>query len=148
MLKRLPLTIATLGYLGYLPYAPGTVGSLAALLLIILFRPSDPVLLLIFLPVFIIGTISADNVERVLGKDSPHIIIDEFCGFLLSVFLLPRRWPYLISAFILFRFFDILKPPPIKKIERGLMGGTAIVLDDIIAAIYANLCIQLWRVLF
>ncbi len=140
--------IATLGYLGYLPYAPGTVGSLAALLLIILFRPSDPVLLLIFLPVFIIGTISADNVERVLGKDSPHIIIDEFCGFLLSVFLLPMRWPYLISAFILFRFFDILKPPPIKKIERGLRGGTAIVLDDIIAAIYANLCIQLWRVLF
>lgn len=147
MQKRLQLTIATLGYLGYLPYAPGTFGSLASLLLIILLKPGNILLLLILLFVFFIGVISAQGAEKAIGKDSPHIVIDEFCGYLIAVLFLPLSWSYLISAFILFRLFDILKPPPIKKIERSFRGGIAIMLDDVMAGVYANICMQLWRLL-
>lgn len=56
--------------------------------------------------------------------------------------------PYLIAAFVLFRFFDILKPPPIRQIEKKVSGGAGIMFDDLLAAVYANLCIQIYRYIF
>jgi len=146
--RRLQLLIATVGYTGYLPHAPGTFGSLISLLVIILLKPYDIQLLLIFPVIFIIGTISAGNVERILGKDSPHIVVDEFCGYLIAVAFLPKTFTYLVTVFVLFRFFDIVKPPPIKRMEKALKGGIGIMLDDLLAGVYANLCLQLWRILF
>jgi|Deesub1362A_J573_1020465.scaffolds.fasta_scaffold00173_1 phosphatidylglycerophosphatase A len=144
---RVRLLIATVGYAGYLPYAPGTFGSLLGLLLISLLKPHDLQLLLIFPFLFIIGAASADSAERFMGKDSPHIVIDEFCGYLITMVFLPKDLAYLIAGFLLFRLFDILKPPPIKRIEGALKGGIAIMADDLLAGLYANLCLQLWRLI-
>ncbi len=148
MINRIQRTIATIGFIGYLPYAPGTFSSALGLLLIILLNPNNFELLMIFLPVLLLGLITSHNAEKFLGKDSRHIVIDEFCGYLLAVLFIPKSIGYLLTAFILFRIFDILKPPPIRKIEKLVSGGAGIILDDLIAAFYANACVQLWRYLF
>jgi len=131
-----------------MPYAPGTFGTILSLLLIAFLRPDDFELLLIFSGVFLLGLFTSHNTERSLGKDSRHIVIDEFCGYLLCVLFVPKSIGYLLGSFILFRFFDILKPPPIRKLEGNVGGGLGIMLDDLIAGLYTNLCIQLWRYLF
>lgn len=147
MINKIQQTIATLGFIGYLPYIPGTFGSALSLLAVILLMPSDSELLMFFLPIVLLGLITSHTAEKSLGKDSKYIVIDEFSGYLLSVFFVPKTIGYLLAAFILFRIFDILKPPPIRKTEK-LSGGAGIIIDDLIAALYANVCIQLWRYLF
>jgi len=144
LIDRIQRAIATIGFIGHLPYAPGTFGSALSLLLVILLKPNDFGLLMIFLPVFLLGLLTSHNAERLMGRDSRHIVIDEFCGYLMSVLFIPKSIIYLLAAFVLFRFFDILKPPPIKKVEKSISGGAGIMLDDLIAAFYANVCIQLW----
>lgn len=109
-----------------------------------LLRPADTALLISCLPLFVLGVWSSHRAEQALGKDSGHIVIDEFCGYLISVLFVPKSIYYLIAAFILFRIFDIFKPPPIRKVEKAVPGGAGIMLDDVLAGIYANLCIQLW----
>ncbi len=145
MTKKIQQAIATLGFIGYLPHAPGTFGSAPGLLLIILLGPDDLELLMIFLPMFLLGLLTSHNAEKVLGKDSSHIVIDEFSGYLLSVILIPKSTGYLLTAFVLFRVFDILKPPPIRQIEGLVRGGAGIMLDDVLAAVYTNLSMQLLR---
>lgn len=147
-ISNFPKYIATLGFVGYMPVAPGTWGAVASLVLVIFLKPGDLELLLIFLPAFLLGLLTSHNAEKSLGKDSKHIIVDEFCGYLLSVLFIPKNIGYLFAVFILFRFFDILKPPPVKKIEGIVSGGIGIMLDDLMAAVYTNICIQLGRVLF
>ncbi len=100
---------------------------------------------MIFIPAFLLGLITSHNAEKILGKDSGHIIIDEFCGYLLSVAFIPKSTAYLLSGFILFRIFDVIKPPPIRRLEETVPGGAGVMLDDILAAIYTNICLQLWR---
>jgi phosphatidylglycerophosphatase A len=137
--------IATLGFIGYLPFAPGTFGSLSAFALYIFLKPNPffHILMLFFL--IPIGVVSSHYAERFFDvKDSSHIIIDEFCGYLLSVVFLPFSYVEALTAFFLFRFFDILKPFPIKKIESILSGGKGIMADDILAAIYTNIVLQIW----
>ena len=148
MTNRVYKSIATLGFVGYMPVAPGTFGTAVSLLLVALLQPDNLELVLIFLPAFLLGVPTSHNAEKALGKDSGHIIIDEFCGYLLCVLFVPKNTGYLIAAFFLFRFFDILKPPPIRKIEKIVPGGAGIMLDDVLAAVYSNLCLQAWRYLF
>ncbi len=136
--------IATLGFIGYLPYAPGTFGSAAGFLLVILIKPSDLNIMIVLLPILLLGIIASHNTEKLLGKDSRHIVIDELCGYLVSVLFVPKTFGYLLAAFILFRAFDILKPPPVKKIEEMVPGGAGIMLDDVMAGVYANICLQVW----
>ena len=140
--------IATLGFIGYLPYAPGTFGTAAGFLFVILLRPDDISRLLPFcLFVFLVGLLTSQQAEKQLGKDSSHIVIDELCGYIISVLFVPKSIAYLIAAFILFRIFDIVKPPPIRRIEKVVPGGAGIMLDDVLAGLYANVCLQLWRYL-
>jgi phosphatidylglycerophosphatase A len=148
IISRLSRHIATLGFIGFLPYAPGTFGSAAGFLSMALFTPGDIKLLIFSILLFLLGTWTSQDAEAVLGKDSGHIVIDEFCGYLISVLFIPKSIDYLIAAFILFRIFDIFKPPPIRKIEEAVPGGAGIMLDDVLAGIYANVCLQLWRYLF
>lgn len=145
MVARIQQMIATLGFIGYLPVAPGTFGSIAGLLLVALLKPGDLYLFILFLSAFFIGLITSHNAEKRLGKDSGHIVIDEFSGYLLSVLFIPKGIGYLLAAFVLFRVFDILKPPPIRRIEGLLTGGTGIMVDDLLAALYTNGCLQLWK---
>ncbi len=141
--------IATLGFIGYIPVAPGTFGTLTAFLFYILLRPSPFIHIVILFLIIPIGIISSHHAERLLNrKDSSHIVIDEFCGYLLSVLFIPYSINYALAAFFLFRFFDILKPFPIKKIENALRGGTGVMADDIMASIYTNLILQIWRLVY
>lgn len=137
--------LSTLGPVGYLPHAPGTWGTAAALLFLMLLKPSMPLHAAIAVLTVLIGVASSHKAEKAFNKkDSGHIVIDEFAGYLVSTAFLPASWGYLFSAFILFRVFDILKPPPAKRLER-LPGGWGVMVDDVAAGIYTNLILQLWR---
>ena len=144
MLNHIYHIIATVGFSGYFRFAPGTVGTAIACLFIFFLRPSDLSLILIIPSLFIIGALASHSTERLLGKDSGHIVIDEFCGYFISVLFVPKGIGYLIAAFFLFRFFDVVKPPPVRNAEDYFSGGAGIMLDDVLAGIYTNICLQIW----
>jgi phosphatidylglycerophosphatase A len=136
--------IATLGFTGYLPTAPGTFGTILALLVFITVKPSISLHFLILLIIIPVGLLSAHRAEILLhDRDSRHIVIDEFCGYLFSMLLIPFSVSSSLLAFFLFRLFDILKPFPIRRIESSLGGGIGIMADDIMAAIYTNIILHI-----
>ncbi|MFQ5455129.1 MAG: phosphatidylglycerophosphatase A [Nitrospirota bacterium] len=143
---KLIIFIATGFYSGYLPIAPGTAGSLVGLVIYLLVKDISPFSYSLFLIVFFaVGVYFSHIAENDLQeKDSRHIVIDEIYGILLTFFLLPFRIQYLIFGFFLFRIFDILKPFPIKKAEK-IRGGFGIMTDDVIAGLYANILLHLFR---
>ena len=141
--------IATIGYLGYIPFAPGTFGSLFALILFLLTDLSLYAHLALIFAGALVGTYASTVAEKALNeKDSGKIIIDEFIGFYVSVLYLPKTWGFAVAAFLLFRFFDILKPLFIAKLEKTLSNGLGIMADDILAGIYANIVLQFWVLIF
>jgi phosphatidylglycerophosphatase A len=90
----------------------------------------------------LIGIWSANVVEKEWGHDSNRIVVDELLGMCISLFLLPVTWKYIAFAFILFRFFDIVKPLYIRKAESW-PGGWGVMADDLLAGIYSNILLQL-----
>lgn len=141
--------VATIGFLGYFPFAPGTIGSLFALALFLLTDAPVYAHFLIIVIGALLGIHASTVAEKILKeKDSKKIIIDEFIGFYVSVFYLPKTLGFVIAAFLLFRFFDILKPLFISKLERTLSSGTGVMADDILAGIYTNMILQIWSVIF
>ncbi len=145
MVSTILKIIATLGFIGYLPVAPGTFGSLVALVFFLLLKPPLPVQIFLLIALSLIGAIASHHTEKLLKeKDSRHIVIDEFAGYTLSAFSLPPSVSFFVAAFLLFRFFDILKPPPIRWIEKSLPGGIAVMADDLMAGIYSNAVLQIW----
>ena len=147
-MNRFCKLIASVFYIGYLPVASGTMGSFAALFLYY-FVKDNPQLMGIGIVIFLVlGLLTAGRAEKLLGeKDAGEIIIDEFTGMLVSLYLLPASMGYIVSAFLLFRFFDIIKPRPIARLER-LRGSLGIMADDLLAGVYANLILQIvYRVL-
>jgi len=147
-MSRLCKLIASVFYIGYLPVAPGSMGSLAALFLYY-FIKADPLLVGVCICLcLILGLLTAGKAEQLFGgKDASEIIIDEFAGMLVSLYLLPATMGYVVAAFLLFRFFDIVKPRPIKTLE-GLNGGLGVMADDLMAGVYTNLILQfVYRVL-
>jgi phosphatidylglycerophosphatase A len=141
--------IATLGFLGYIPFGPGTLGSLCALALFLLADLPLYAHVTLILAGTIVGIFASTVAEKLLKeKDSKKIIIDEFIGFYVSVFYLPKTWGFAVAAFLLFRFFDILKPLFIAKLEKTLSNGLGIMADDILAGIYTNIILQIWLHIF
>jgi phosphatidylglycerophosphatase A len=136
--------VATLGFIGYMPFAPGTFGSIFSFIIFILLRPSVPAHVLILLFAIPLGIVSSHFAEKLLHeKDSSHIVIDEFCGYLFSMLFIPFSITNALVAFFLFRVFDILKPFPIRKIETVISGGYGIMADDLVAAVYTNVILQI-----
>ncbi len=133
---------------GLSPFAPGTAGSLAALLFVpLLVRLSliqDALWVLAF---FILGVIAATRTGKDLGvHDHSAIVIDEWVGQWLALYPLLGRhplWPGLFTGFALFRFFDILKPWPIRWLDRRVGGGWGVMLDDVLAGMAAAFVLQL-----
>lgn len=131
---------------GCLPIAPGSFGTLAAVPLILVLNnfgiwySAFTLLIVVGIAVWSAG-LTEDLLEK---KDPSEIVIDEVAGFLLATALLPFSWLSLGLVFFLFRFFDILKPYPIKHLEK-LRGGIGIVMDDILAGLYA--CAGTWVIL-
>jgi phosphatidylglycerophosphatase A len=143
-MKRLHHLIATGVFSGYFPKAPGTFSTLIGILLFypIHFLASFYQLLVITF-FFFVGLRSSSKVENEIGtKDPGIIVIDEILGIWIALFLLPLRWEYWVSAFLLFRFFDIQKPLFIRTIQSQ-KGGLGIMLDDFLAGVYTNLLMQL-----
>jgi phosphatidylglycerophosphatase A len=139
--------IATVFFIGYCPFAPGTVASAFAMALLWIFKPHDTIMLSMLLSSFILGTISSEKVAKHLGiKDPSCIVIDEFAGYLTAVMFLPLNLNVLIAGFVLFRFFDIIKPPPIRQAER-IDGGFGIMIDDFLAGLLSNLLIRIFLLL-
>lgn len=140
--------IASLAGAGYSPVAPGTVGSLVTLVAVWLIPFTPRALLYTLVAAIVVGTWAAHRVERMLGKKDPGIIvIDEVAGMLLAALLLPRTIPVLITAFLLFRLFDIWKPFPARE-SQALSGGLGVMVDDLIAGVYALILVMGARALF
>lgn len=85
---------------------------------------------------------SADRVEEIWGKDHNRVVIDEVAGMCITLLFVPLKWQYTLIGLVLFRFFDILKPFGIRKLEE-LPGGWGVMADDVLAGIYANIILQL-----
>ena len=122
---------------GYAPVASGTVGSFVTVVAIWLL-PLTPLRIAVALVVVtLIGIWAGSRVERLLGKKDPGVIvIDEVAGMLLSVILLPPTIPVLVTAFLLFRLFDIWKTFPARE-SQALTGGMGVMVDDLVAGVYA-----------
>jgi phosphatidylglycerophosphatase A len=131
------LLVATAGGLGRAPLAPGTVASLVTAAVLWLLALSWPALAVLFVAVTLVGTWAADVAERALAvKDPGAIVVDEVAGMILAVLAVPLSPAALIAGFLLFRVFDILKPFPANVAQR-LPGGVGVMVDDLIAGVYA-----------
>ncbi len=145
-LVRNPVHFVAFGFgAGLAPKAPGTVGSMAALPLYLLFIQTLPAVgyALTVAVLFIVGIGVCAKTERDLGvHDHPGIVWDEIVGMLATLFLAPAGWAWVAAGFGLFRLFDICKPFPINWLNRRVAGGLGIMLDDLIAALFAALTLQ------
>jgi phosphatidylglycerophosphatase A len=140
---------------GLAPWAPGTAGTLAAVpLWVVLSWIPWPAYLMLVAALFGVGVFFCGRSARLLGvHDHSGIVFDEIVGFLVAAApLLPGQsvaagplWAWLLAAFVAFRFFDIVKPPPIRQLDRSLHGGLGIMLDDFVAGIYAGAVIGIAR---
>jgi phosphatidylglycerophosphatase A len=139
------MLIATGFYSGYLPKAPGTWGSLVGLLLVFLLNYfSLPVYLAVTASLFIVGTFSAGEVEKILDNRDPGIVvIDEIVGMLIAMIAVPLSPLTILLGFLLFRVFDIVKPFPANIFDQRFHGGIGIMLDDVVAGIYSLLSLHL-----
>ncbi len=139
--------ISTLFGTGYFPKAPRTAGTFVAVALyfVLPYRWFENgfyiIACLLFLSILSVFFIS--KAEKKLGHDSGRIVLDEFLGFFFAVVFLPKTVFIVIGAFILFRFFDILKPEPVNILQK-LPAGWGVIADDIMAGIYANICLQVF----
>ena len=160
-MKRTAIFLATGAYTGLSPFAPGTAGSLlASVALLFVSNFSHPLFLIGLVFLLFLGIWAASEAERYYRTtDAPQVVIDEIVGMMVSVMFLPSGWMTVWAAFVFFRIFDIIKPFPVRQAESAgelvgkwsgnsprlfqLAGGVGIMLDDVIAGIYANIATQL-----
>ncbi len=135
--------IGTSLYTGFIPIGPGAFGSILAIPVIFLLSKTPHIYLIVTLAICIIGVISAHHLGKVWQKkDDQRITIDEFAGMMVTLLFLKAYWWLVIIGFVLFRFFDIIKPLFIRSVER-VSGGFGVMLDDIVSGIIANLILRL-----
>jgi phosphatidylglycerophosphatase A len=127
-------------------YAPGTFGTLAAFPLYWYFssRFSDYPFVAMLIVAFALGVWACGETGKALGvADYGGIVWDEIVAFMLVLFFTPPGWHWSLLAFVLFRFFDIVKPPPIRYFDVNWHGGLGVMFDDLLAAGYALMCLAL-----
>lgn len=152
-MKYLAIVVATFGYIGYVPFAPGTAGSLGGLALYFFARNTfgGEIELPLLFVVVASGIWAASVAERSFQKKDPGlVVIDEVAGMLLTLLWIEASIGVALIGFLAFRFFDIVKPFPARYCEQ-FHGGWGIMLDDLVAAVYAALSIRiiLWmQILF
>jgi phosphatidylglycerophosphatase A len=141
--------VATLFGIGYVKPGPGTWGSLTTALLwfaagrLIMPKWQPAVVAVAAVMVTVVGIVAASKVASASGnKDPQYVVIDEVAGQLIAFIAVPLVWKAALASFILFRIFDMVKPPPVRQLER-LPGGSGIVMDDVAAGIYALVVVQL-----
>ena len=138
---RDPVHLLALGFgSGLAPFAPGTFGSLVGLVI------GLGVLQLGFAFACVAAAVASvagfwicgESARRLGVHDHPGIVWDEITGYLVTMLAAPAEWYWLLAGFVLFRFFDIWKPWPIREADHSLRGGVGIMLDDVLAAVYAG----------
>jgi phosphatidylglycerophosphatase A len=148
---RLAVAVGTGVYSGYFPIFPGTVGSAVGLVLYALLArlgvlgqglSSGWVVTLGI--VFVAGTLAAHRCEKIFGPDNKRIVIDEVWGMLVALFMLPVSLWWMVWAFLVFRFMDIVKPFPGRRAEH-IGGGLGVMLDDGIAGAYTAIVLHVLR---
>lgn len=149
-MDRLLMFIATGAHSGYLPKAPGTWGSAVGVLVwLLLSRLELGPYFSVLAALFVVGVFSAGAAEKIVDLGDPGIVvIDEIVGQLIALSLAPAHPAAALAGFVLFRFFDILKPFPANWIDNHLHGGLGIMLDDVVAGLYALIVLQLGLWLF
>ncbi|MFH1478484.1 MAG: phosphatidylglycerophosphatase A [Candidatus Omnitrophota bacterium] len=142
-MKKFSRAIASLFGVGYAPFASGSAASFVGLVVVYYFIRGNIALhsLMIILS-FIAGFLTIKQAEKEFGREDPReIVLDEFIGMLIALYLLPLKPVIVAGAYFFFRLFDVVKPWPIFKLEK-LKSPHGIILDDVLAAIYANLTMQ------
>jgi len=144
-LLKNPVHFLSLGFgSGLAPWAPGTFGTLAAIPLYLLLQPLPLIVyLMVTLATLLLGFYLCGETARALGvHDHSGIVWDEIVGFFITMIAVPLDWKWVLVGFVLFRLFDIVKPWPIKWIDSGVSGGLGIMLDDVLAGIFAWVGLQ------
>ena len=146
---RHPIHFLSLGFgAGVLAIAPGTMGTVAAIP-IYYFLQTQTLLIYISVTIamFFVGIGLCAYTARALNThDHPGIVWDEIVGFLITMMAIPFTWYWVLCGFLLFRLFDIWKPFPIKQMDKHITGGLGIMLDDVLAGLYAWSC--LWMLIY
>jgi phosphatidylglycerophosphatase A len=140
-----PVDFLALGFgSGLVPLAPGTAGTVIAIPVYLLLQPLDLAVYLAIVAVsFIAGIgICAHTANRLGVHDHPGIVWDEIVGYLVTMTAAPGGWEWVAAGFVLFRFFDIVKPWPIRWLDKHVHGGLGIMLDDLLAGVFAALLLQ------
>jgi phosphatidylglycerophosphatase A len=141
-LLRDPVHFFALGFgSGLMPVAPGTAGTLVGVLLDPMLRPLGLELrIMVVALMFGVGVwLCGESARRLGTHDHPAIVWDEIVGYLALMLVLPAGWPWALAGFVIFRFFDIVKPWPIRQLDHGVRGGLGIMLDDVMAAAWGAL---------
>ncbi len=142
LLATVATVLATGFGAGYSPVAPGTAGTLVAVPLALLLPAGAIAQAAALAAVIAVSIWAADVTARRVGLKDPGLIVaDEIAGFFVSVAFLPPTTTTLVAGFLLFRLFDIAKPPPCRQAE-ALPGGLGVVADDLLAGVYANLVLR------
>lgn len=138
------MAIATGFGTGYLPKAPGTWGTLIAFPIhFLIFRLPLPIYFSILGGIFLLAVFTSGSAEKILDYADPGcVVIDEIIGMLIGLIASPANPVVWALAFVVFRFFDIVKPFPINFFDQRFHGGLGIVLDDVMAGIYTFIVIQ------
>lgn len=123
----------------------GFLGTLWGIPLVLLFPQDSMLYLIAFLAFCVVAVFVCKKVQfkGYTGHDNPKIIIDEMAGYIAAMAFLPRTWPYLLAAFVLFRVFDTLKPWPVKPFDR-MENAFGVVFDDVAGGLMANILIQIF----
>lgn len=131
---------------GAAPVAPGTFGTLMAVPLYLLLLPnlSWPLYCVFLIVTFALGVFLCGKTAQDIGvHDHGGIVWDEFVGYWITMFLAPPGWLWIVLGFILFRVFDILKPWPIRWLDKNVSGGFGVMIDDVLAGLMALVCLQI-----
>ncbi len=129
-----------------MPVAPATFSCVISIAIWYVLLPLKAVYVIVAVSLFIVGIFVSDSLAKEWGKDPRRIVVDEYASILLPLFFTPMRLLPLVTTFLLFRFFDIVKPPPVRNAEK-LKGGWGIMLDDLLAAVYTTIVIFVFKTL-
>jgi phosphatidylglycerophosphatase A len=141
-----PVVFTAVGFgSGLSPFAPGTAGTLLTVPLVYFLQQQD-YLLYVTVMVFVLLTgswVCGYAARKLQVHDHSGIVYDEVAGFLVTMSMAPPGWEWMLAGFVLFRFFDAVKPWPISWLDKNLHGGFGILFDDVIAGIFSLCCLLL-----
>lgn len=141
--------LATGGYVGYAPFASGTFGSLVGLPIVYLLSKTHWYAATVLAATLILGSVWVAHLaeQQLNAKDPGCIVIDEVAGMCVTMLYIPLTLTTGMAGFLLFRLFDVIKPPPVRQMEKMLKGGWGVVMDDVVAGVMANISLRIGMLL-